>query len=162
MQNVEVLLDQSPTVRIHITDEQQAGEAALDMLIAGEADIALVSNYLPYREDITTVIPLYPSVLHIAYRIGRDASSGPALLNHARIYAGKDGSASRLLLNFIVARMNLPPDAYSYIESPGAGAIDPCPPSCSAALRSIALSRIASEMESRISSTSVASPIRLK
>jgi len=121
IQNLALLLDQSPAVRIRITGDEQPGEAALDILIAGEADLALVSNYLPYREDITTVMPLYPSVLHIAYRIGRDASSGPALFNQAKIYAGIEGSASRLMLETIVARMNLPRDAYSYVDRPGAG-----------------------------------------
>ena len=121
VQNLGVLLDQSPTVRIRVGGDQQTGEVALNMLIAGEADLALVSNYLPYREDIATVMPLYPSVLHIAYRIGRDASSGPALLNQAKIYAGEEGSASRLMLETIVARMNLPKDAYSYVERPSTG-----------------------------------------
>ncbi len=121
VQNLGVLLDQSPTVRIRVGGDQQTGEVALNMLIAGEADLALVSNYLPYREDIATVMPLYPSVLHIAYRIGRDASSGPALLNQAKIYAGKEGSASRLLMDYIIARMNLPKDAYSYVERPSTG-----------------------------------------
>ena len=125
IRNLEVLLDQSPAVRIRVTDDEQTGEAALDMLIAGEADLALISNYLPYREDIATVMPLYPSVLHIAYRIGRDASSGPALLNQAKIYAGKEGSASRLMLETIVARMNLSKDAYSYAERPSAGTTEP-------------------------------------
>jgi TRAP-type uncharacterized transport system substrate-binding protein len=125
IRNLEVLLDQSPAVRIRVTDDEQTGEAALDMLIEGKADLALISNYLPYREDIATVMPLYPSVLHIAYRIGRDASSGPALLNQANIYAGKEGSASRLMLETIVARMNIPKDAYSYAERPSAGAMEP-------------------------------------
>ncbi len=120
VQYLGVLLDQSPAVRIRVGGDQQTGEDALNMLIAGEADLALVSNFLPYREDITTVMPLYPSVLHIAYRIGRDASSGPALLNQAKIYAGKEGSASRLMLETVVARMNLPKDAYSYAERPSA------------------------------------------
>jgi TRAP-type uncharacterized transport system substrate-binding protein len=124
VQNLEVLLDQSTAVRIQITDDEQPGEAALDMLIAGKADLALVSNYLPYREDIATVIPLYPSVLHIAYRIGRDASNGPALLNQAKIYAGQEGSASRLMMDYIVARMGLPKNAYSYVERPSEGATE--------------------------------------
>jgi len=124
VQNLEGLLDQSTAVRIQITDDEQTGEAALDSLIEGEADLALVSNYLPYREDIATVMPLYPSVLHIAYRIGRDASSGPALLNQAKIYAGQEGSASRLMMDYIVARMGLPKDAYSYVERPSEGATE--------------------------------------
>jgi TRAP-type uncharacterized transport system substrate-binding protein len=118
-QNLAVLLNQGSDFRLDITAEQRSGEEALDMLLSGDADIALVSNFLPYREGITTVMPMYPSVLHIAYRDGRDASSGYTLLNQARIYAGREGSASRLMLERIVTRMHLPADAYSYIERSG-------------------------------------------
>jgi TRAP-type uncharacterized transport system substrate-binding protein len=124
VQNLGTLLDQSSLVRVRVSGVEQPGEAALDMLIAGEADLALVSNYLPYREDIATVMPLYPSVLHILYRIGRDDSSGITLLNQAKIYAGKKGSASRMMFEYIIARMNLPKDAYSYVERPGAEATE--------------------------------------
>ena len=124
VQDLEKLLDRNVAIRITVTDDQQPGKTALDMLAAGEADLALISNYLPYREDIATVMPLYPSVLHIANRIGRDHSSGPAVLDQAKIYAGQDGSASRLLMDYIIARMNLPRDAYTYVEKPGAGAIE--------------------------------------
>jgi len=96
-ENLKLLLDQDSGFRLDITDQQHAGEAALDMLLAGKADIALVSNYLPYRDGISTVMPLYPSVLHIAYRDGRDPSNGYSLLNNANIYAGAEGSASRLM-----------------------------------------------------------------
>ena len=115
-QNLAVLLNQGSDFRLDIPAEQRSGEEALDMLLSGDADIALVSNFLPYREGITTVMPMYPSVLHIAYRDGRDASSGYTLLNQARIYAGREGSASRLMLDRIVTRMHLPADAYSYVE----------------------------------------------
>ncbi len=124
VQDLEQLLDRNVAIRILVTGDQQPGETALDMLAAGEADLALISNYLPYREDIATVMPLYPSVLHIANRIGRDHSSGPAVLDQAKIYAGQDGSASRLLMDYIIARMNLPKDAYTYVEKPGAVAIE--------------------------------------
>ena len=43
--------------------------AALNAVASGEVDLALVSNYLPFRSDIATVMPLYPTVLHIASRI---------------------------------------------------------------------------------------------
>ena len=118
-QNLAVLLNQGSDFRLDIPAEQRSGEEALDMLLSGDADIALVSNFLPYREGITTVMPMYPSVLHIAYRDGRDASSGYTLLNQARIYAGREGSASRLMLERIVTRMHLPADAYSYVERSG-------------------------------------------
>jgi TRAP-type uncharacterized transport system substrate-binding protein len=115
-ENLKLLLDQDSEFRLDITDQQHAGEAALDMLLAGKADIALVSNYLPYREGVSTVMPLYASVLHIAYRDGRDSSSGYSLLNNASIFAGAEGSASRLIFERIAERIDLPADAYSYID----------------------------------------------
>lgn len=115
-QSLSDLLEQSGEFRLTTTSAQQSGEDALDMLLAGEADLALVSNYLPYRAGIATVMPLYPSVLHIGYREGRDASSGYTLLNQARVFAGPEGSASRLMLERIVERMHLPRDAFTYVE----------------------------------------------
>ena len=41
-------------VHIEVTGTQRSGEDALDMLLSGDADLALVSNYLPYRENIAT------------------------------------------------------------------------------------------------------------
>ena len=115
-QNLAALLDKGSEFRLDVTTEQHAGEVALDMLLSGEADIALVSNYLPYREGISTVMPIYPSVLHIAYRDGRDPSDAYKLLNNSTIYAGAKGSASRLMFERIVARIGLSDDAYSYVE----------------------------------------------
>lgn len=115
-QTLKTLLDKDSNFQLDITTQQHAGEAALDMLLEGKADIALVSNYLPYREGVSTVMPLYASVLHIAYRDGRDPSSGYALLNNARIYAGAEGSASRLIFERIAKSIGLPSDAYSFVD----------------------------------------------
>ncbi len=110
-------LDKGSRFRLEISNEQHAGEAALDMLLAGEADIALVSNYLPFREGITTALPLYPSVLHIAYREGRDSSTTLTLMHEATVYAGAQGSASRLMFERIAERTGLSGDDYSYIDA---------------------------------------------
>ena len=110
-------LERGSKFRLEVSSEQHAGEVALDMLLAGEADMALVSNYLPFREGITTALPLYPSVLHIAYRDGRDSSNGFTLLNQASVYAGVSGSASRLMFERIAERTGLSGDDYSYIDA---------------------------------------------
>ena len=115
-QNLAGLLDRGSEFRLDVTTVQHPGEAALDMLLAGEADIALVSNYLPYREGIATVMPVYPSVLHIAYRDGRDPSNGYTLLKDATIYAGAEGSASRLIFERISESIGLSDDAFSYVD----------------------------------------------
>lgn len=109
-------LERGSKFRLQVSGEQQSGEVALDMLLAGEADMALVSNYLPFREGITTALPLYPSVLHIAYREGRDTSNAFTLLNQASVFAGVAGSASRLMFERIAERTGLSNDDYSYID----------------------------------------------
>jgi TRAP-type uncharacterized transport system substrate-binding protein len=114
--DLAAMLNDGSDFELSVTDGKHAGEIALDMILAGDADLALVSNYLPFREDITTVMPVYPSVLHIAYRVGRDASDATTLLNGARVYAGSPGSASRLMFDRIAGRLGLSSDQYSYIE----------------------------------------------
>ncbi|MGI9201659.1 MAG: TAXI family TRAP transporter solute-binding subunit [Woeseiaceae bacterium] len=114
--DLAVMLNNGSDFQLNLTDERHTGGVALDMLLAGEADLALVSNYLPYQEHITTIMPVYPSVLHIAYREGRDASDGFTLLNGARVFTGASGSASRLMFERIASRIGLSADQYSYIE----------------------------------------------
>ena len=115
-QSLAALLEPGGEFRLTTTGSPQSDEHALDMLLAGEADLALISNYLPYRAGIATVMPLYPSVLHIAYREGWDASSGYTLLNQARVFAGPEGSPSRLILERIVDRLQLPQHVFSYVD----------------------------------------------
>jgi len=117
MTDLAATLNEGSEFRLELTAEQQTGLVALDMLVSGEADVALVSNYLPYREQITTIMPVYPSVLHIAYRDGRDASDGYTLLEGASVYSGAEGSASRLMFGRIADRIGLTPDQYSYVDS---------------------------------------------
>lgn len=112
----ELLVSES-NIRIELTGSPVSDEAALDALLAEEADIALVSNNMPFRSGITTVMPLYPTVLHIGYRIGRDASSGVELLRGALVFAGAPGSASRLMFETVISRLEITADDFSYIDS---------------------------------------------
>ena len=63
------LLDDDASVRVRLTATPLSEEAALDALQSDDADVALVSNNLPFRTDIATVMPLYPTVLHILSRV---------------------------------------------------------------------------------------------
>ncbi len=115
VEDLTALFDSNSATRLRVTGSSLSEEAALDAVASGIADIALVSNSLPFRNDIATVMPLYPTVLHIAYREGRDASSGIALLSGATIYAGPVGSASRMVFDRIVNRIGLNASAYDYV-----------------------------------------------
>ena len=115
-EDLSELLDASNSTRLSITGSSLAGDAAIDAIASGAADIALVSNSQPFRNDIATVMPLYPTVLHIAYRKDRDASTGSALLRGAKVYAGPEGSASRMIFARIVDRLGLDDSDYEYIS----------------------------------------------
>ncbi len=111
------LFGQESEVKITLTSKAESEEGALGALINGSADIALVSNNMPFDQDIATIMPLYPTVLHIAYRTGRIATSGEDLIRGAKVFAGLHGSASRLMFERITARLKLEEGDFSYIEN---------------------------------------------
>lgn len=109
------LIDQEAAVTIRFTEEAMTELDAVEALIAGEADIALVSNSLPFRRRIATVLPMYPTVLHIGYQTGRDNTDGHSLMQGARIYAGVPGSASRLMFDSVRSRLQLSDEDFTYV-----------------------------------------------
>jgi len=115
------LFDTESRFEISLTDDQLSGEDALDALIAGEADIALVSNALPYRDGVTAVIPLFPSVLHIGYIGETDIDNVEDLLRGARVYAGDVGSASRLMFLKSVENSGVATGEYEFVDDPETG-----------------------------------------
>lgn len=112
------LLGDDAEVSISLTDQALSEESALDALIAGQADLAVVSNNLPYRRGIFTVMPLYPTVLHIGYFGDRDFESPTELFRGARIYAGPEGAASRMMFERYISRNNLSLQEFIYLEGP--------------------------------------------
>lgn len=110
------LLDDEAAVSVQLTTRPLSEAMALDAVASGEADIALVSNDLPFRADIATVMPLYPTVLHIGRREGASSLPGLEMLRGATIFAGPEGSASRLVFERIAARMNFGSDEYRYVS----------------------------------------------
>ena len=111
----ELFADEQVRTRIELTEKAMAGGDALDAIVSGEADIALVSNNFEFRHDVATVMPLYPTVLHIARRADVEGPIGPDSLRGTSIYAGEEGSASRLLFDNIARRTGLDEGDYRYI-----------------------------------------------
>ncbi len=112
------LFGQESEVKITLTGNAESEESALAALVDGSADIALVSNNMPFDKDIATVMPMYPTVLHIAYRNEQTPAGGEELLRGAKIFAGPPGSASRMMFERIAARLRLAEGSFSYIENP--------------------------------------------
>jgi len=116
VEDMAALFDGESSVHIALTDSPLAGEAALAAIASGDADIALVSNNLPFRNDIATIMPLYPTVLHIAQRGRNTALAGAEMLRDATVFAGTEGSASRLTFERIVKRIGLKEGDYRYVS----------------------------------------------
>lgn len=108
------LFDEESLVDVQLTKEALSEEAALDAVASGDADIALVTNNLPFRDDIATVMPLYPTVLHIARRADDETPLGPETLRGATVFAGQEGSASRYVFERIAERTGLVEGDYRY------------------------------------------------
>jgi len=109
------LFDAGSSTHLSMTGSALSGGAAVDAVASGAADIALVTNNQAYRSDIATVMPLYSTVLHIAYQKDRDASTGSTLLSGAKVYAGPEGSASRAIFVRIVNHVGLDVNAFEFV-----------------------------------------------
>ncbi|MEO9868973.1 TAXI family TRAP transporter solute-binding subunit [Ekhidna sp.] len=72
--------------------------ANLDSLISDRVDIALVENYVKYREGLNSAFSVYSEVLHIFYKDGIDGSSFESLVHDNPIYIGKEESPTYNLM----------------------------------------------------------------
>jgi len=104
--------------QIVLTEETMSGEEALDAIASGKADVALISNSQEFRRDIATIMPLYPTVLHVARREGFAEPTARGDLSDAAVFAGTRGSASRAIFERIADNIGLADDDYRYITDP--------------------------------------------
>ncbi|NJN53207.1 MAG: hypothetical protein HC809_17070 [Gammaproteobacteria bacterium] len=92
-----------------------AGMDSLEMLSAGDADLALVENNEAFRGEIRAVLPLYSTVLHIAYR-GEARSELTELLETGTVQAGPPASVTRLMLARAAALLGRDAAQFDYVD----------------------------------------------
>jgi hypothetical protein len=114
---VEVF-EQNSIHEITLVPMPDAFATPLDAIEAGHADLAFASNAQPYRQGVTTVMPLYPTVLHILHKRDRDASDTRKLLQGANVFAGPEGSSSRLTMEAILTGLDMTGDDVSFVIHP--------------------------------------------
>ena len=119
VEELEEIFASNSSYEVRLTDEILSESEALDAVAAGDADFALVSNYLPFRDDIATVMPLYPTVLHIGANGPIHNALAFDLPVGGKVFAGPEGSASRLVFGRIARHMGLLPDEFTYVTDPG-------------------------------------------
>jgi hypothetical protein len=110
---VEVFAENSPH-SITLVAVPESAETPLDAIESGFADLAFASNAQPYRQGVTTVLPLYPTVLHILHKRGRDTSDLRSFFQGATIFAGPAGSSSRQLTASVLERLEMSEADYSF------------------------------------------------
>lgn len=120
------LLDRESAVDISFFGEHEglSESDAVEALIAGDADIALISNGMPFRRRISTVMSMYPTVLHVGHRGGFNRDQDERLPTGTKVFAGASGSASRLMFEAAREKLHLDDVEIDYVE-PLQGGIDP-------------------------------------
>ena len=73
-------------------------DANIDSLVSGKVDIALVENYVPYEEGLSSAFSLYSEVLHIFYRKEYNPQSFEDLMYGKKVFVGRQESPSDHLM----------------------------------------------------------------
>lgn len=110
------LVSKESGLRINLVPLPDESMSTLDALEAGFGDIAFVPNTGVYREAVSTVIPLYPSVLHIVADQDRPSGNLEELFRDAVVYAGQQDSMPRQLVNRIIDGLELAPGDVSFVD----------------------------------------------
>lgn len=115
--SLTALFSRESSIEFDLTENRMSEEVAIEKLLAGTVDIALISNNMPYRDGITTVIPLYPTVLHIGQTGQKEFNDLADLIRGSSVFAGPEGSASRVMFEQSTRRLNLQEDEFSFVEN---------------------------------------------
>lgn len=113
---IQALVDEDSGFRINLVPLPEEFATELDALESGYGDIAFAPNNSLYREAIATIMPLYPSVLHIASYDDREAASLEELLAGVTVYAGPPGSSPRLLSEGVVDDLHFGQDVVTFMD----------------------------------------------
>ena len=111
------LLGDNSGVNITLVPAPEDEKTVLESLASGAGDLAIITDIMPFRDDVATVMPLFPTVLHVIYRKGRGASNADELLTGASVYAGPPGSSARFMLEQVSSRNGLAEDSFTYVDS---------------------------------------------
>ncbi len=114
VENMVELFGDKSAVKLKLTGDAMTGGDAMMEVAEGRADIALISNDQPFRDDIATVVPLYATVLHIVYPRDREPESFIDLMRNALVFAGQPGSASRRVFERLTSTVNLGDEGFRY------------------------------------------------
>jgi TRAP-type uncharacterized transport system substrate-binding protein len=92
--------------------------ALAESVLAGGADLAIIEEPDRSIPGLTTVAPLYPSVLHILVHHDHIDSDFAGTFEGANIWAGPPGGSASRLLSRLAADAGLAADDYTILDNP--------------------------------------------
>jgi TRAP-type uncharacterized transport system substrate-binding protein len=111
------LISEDSGLKINLVPLPNSSMSVLDALDNGYGDIAFALNTAQFRETITTVMPLYASVLQVLANPDRPANGLREFLSDALVFAGPPGSTSRLLTEHLVEDLELSQGEVTFTDS---------------------------------------------
>ena len=93
-------------------------EKVVAAVLGGEADLGILEEPTGRVAGLTTVVPLYPSILHVLYRKDRSANSFPELIRGQQVYAGPVGGTAWRFLGQLAVDYRIEPDEYTILADP--------------------------------------------
>lgn len=96
---IKTVMERNHNVEIELVTGE-GSFANLDSIADGVADIALIENFVPFRDDVRTLLTFYPKVLHIFYLDdgGPEPTSFQELLYDKVVYIGDQGTGAHLFM----------------------------------------------------------------
>lgn len=104
-------------IEVEVLSEDDATRI-LSLIASGEADLAIVEEPPAAVPGVSTVLPLYPSVLHVLYRAGRDPGSFADVIREQAVYAGPAGGVGRRALERFAHEFGVGDDEFTTLENP--------------------------------------------
>ncbi len=115
-ERIAELVSAESGLQINLVALPDESMSTLDALEAGFGDIAFVPNTGVYREGVSTVIPLYQSVLHIITDQDHPSGNLEEVFRDAVVYAGQQDSMPRQLVNRIIDSLKFAPGDVSFVD----------------------------------------------
>lgn len=106
-QQIADLVNEESGLKINFVPLPDESMSELDALENGYADIAFSLNNVEFRNNVSTVMPLYPSVLQVLADADRPAGSLQEFLTDAVVLAGPKGSMSRSRIEQLIGGLEL-------------------------------------------------------
>src|SRR5579859_5915561 len=88
----------------------------LELLERGSADFGVVDNYGRFSNKITSLLPLYPQVLHILYKSKSKPASLSDLLLSGKVFPGIEGSGTKMFVDQLIADLGLDREKIKFVE----------------------------------------------